>query len=190
MSDRMPTGRRPMQQLARGSAFFGGLIGLVRLGLFALVFAGLLNASRNAFKAASVARSAGVSTGSARLALGLIAAAALAMLVLTVVAGYPLRRRLPMKTALTLAAPTVLVGVAGLAVAYAAGSRLGSAALGSLLLPTATFALSLLLAWGAPPVPQRARRSGVRPSGPAEGSSAAPEHPAQRQRQQRGGRRR
>ena len=182
-----PRGARPPGLFARSAGFFRGLIGLVRLALFALVFAGLLNASSHTFKAASVARSTGAPEGSARLAMGLIAAATLAMLVLTVMVGYPLSRRLPMRTALSLAAPTVLVGAAGLAVAYAAGSHLGAVALGTLLLPLVAFAFSLLLAWGAPPIPQRVRRSaGGRPGAPM----GPPASPPQRQRQRRGGRKR
>jgi hypothetical protein len=162
------------------------LIGLARLALFALVFVGVLNASKNAFKPASLAASTGASLGSVRLTLGPIAAAAVALLVLTVMAGYPLRQRLPARTALALAAPAVLVGVAALALAYATGSRLGSAALGALLLPVVPFALSLLLAWGAPPRPQRSPRPGVGPSGDPDRSPGLTA-PA---RQRRGGRKR
>ena len=61
-----------------GAAFFRGLISLARIALFAIVFLGVLTAFSKAFRVASLARSAGVSAGSARLAMGLIAASALA----------------------------------------------------------------------------------------------------------------
>jgi hypothetical protein len=191
MSDRAP-GRRSLAPFA-GGPFFRGLIGLARLALFAVVLLGLLTAARQAFKPEALARSADAAAGSTRLAMGLIAAAAVAMLVLTVVAGYPLNRRLPMRTALLLAAPIVLVGAAGLAVAFAAGSHLGSAALGYLLLPLVPFVLSLLLAWGSPPLPQRARRRRGGPPGPVDprpGAGSPPSGSSERARQRRGGRKR
>jgi hypothetical protein len=166
------------------------LIGIARLAMFALVFAGALSAAKNAFKPASLVTSTGASAGSVRLTMGLIATAAVLVLVLTIMASYPLRRLLPTRTALTLAAPAVLVGLVALALAYRADERLGAAAVGALLLPIVPFAASLLLAWGAPPVPQRARRSEARPSGPGDGLSGPPAHPSQQQRQRRGGRRR
>ena len=189
MSDRSPRPGPPAP--FAGGPFFRGLIGLARLALFALVFLGVLTSLSKAFRAAPLARSAGASVGSTRLAMGLIAAAAVAMLVLTVMAGYPLRRRLSTRTALAGAAPTILVGAAGLAVAFAAGTQLGSAALGYFLLSAVPFVLSLLLAWGAPPIPQRARRaSGGRPPGQGGRSGGPSAGSGQRGRQRRGGRKR
>jgi len=154
MSDRYKKDQ-PEGGLARGRNFFRGLISLARIALFALVFAGVLNAASKAFHAASVARSTGAATGSVRLSMALIAGAAVLMLVVTIMAGYPFRRVLPMRTALLLAAPAFVVGVVAVALAYGVGRKFGAVALGTLLLPLLACAFSLVLAWAAPPRPQR-----------------------------------
>jgi len=187
MSDR-PRAGGPAGGLARGANFFRGLIGLLRIALFALVFAGVVNAIRKATRLGQLAHDTGASLGSARLVIWLLVADAVLMLVLTIMASYPYRTRLPSRTALTGATVAVAAGVLAVALGYQAHSLLGSAAVGTLLLPLVPFLLSLLLARGAPPTPQRDRRRFGPPGAP--GASQTPSSPPPHGRQRRGGRKR
>lgn len=171
------------------AGFFGGIVAIVRLGMFALLFLGVFNAVSNVFRSRVVGQTVGASTSTARIALTTIAASAVLMLVLALNVASPLRRLLSGRLATWLSAGSAATAVGGVAIALVGGTRLAIAALVIVLLPGAAFLVVLVLS-RASQMPPSAAPSRSRPSRAAQSPTEdAPQGSAAPRRRRSGGKR-
>jgi hypothetical protein len=188
MTDRAPDGQSGPPQVRgrrRNSAFFAGLIAIMRLGLLAITFAATLNALTNVFRGGALSRTLGAPLGWTYLALAMAAASAAFMVASTLNAAFLVGRLFSRRASAYVVAAVLVLGVGSVAVGLHGSAKLGTITLISVLVPAVSFVLSMLLVGFAGPASRARsspRRTAAAPQPPAREASKRPRSEPQRRR--------